>query len=91
MKNVEIKAKVDNIDKVEEKAKELSDSPLVVIEQHDIFFHVPSNQAARGGRLKLRQFKVKIFIQLFMYFILFTVPYRLRMAPENLSITKDQM
>ncbi|OXU23700.1 hypothetical protein TSAR_016040 [Trichomalopsis sarcophagae] len=57
MKNVEIKAKVDNIDHVEEKAKKLSDTPLVVIDQHDIFFHVPSSQAARGGRLKLRQFK----------------------------------
>lgn len=58
MRNVEIKAKVDNIDGVEKKAIELSDTPLKVINQHDIFFHLPGKQAELGGRLKLRQFEV---------------------------------
>ncbi|XP_058805341.1 uncharacterized protein LOC131672252 isoform X2 [Phymastichus coffea] len=57
MRNVEIKAKVDNIDEVEKKAIELSDTPLKVINQHDIFFHIPVKQATNGGRLKLREFE----------------------------------
>ncbi|KAJ8680205.1 hypothetical protein QAD02_015992 [Eretmocerus hayati] len=57
MKNIEIKARVDDIDEVEKRAKELSDTPLEVIKQHDIFFNLPSVQSASGGRLKLRQFQ----------------------------------
>ena len=58
MRNIEIKAKVSNVDQIEEKAKTISDSPLVVINQHDIFFNIPTSQIDKGGRLKLRQFKV---------------------------------
>ncbi|XP_014209623.1 uncharacterized protein LOC106640189 [Copidosoma floridanum] len=57
MKNIEIKAKVSNIDAVEAKAAELSDTAMVVIKQHDTFYHVPGNQVALGGRLKLREFE----------------------------------
>lgn len=58
MRNIEIKAKVNNIEEVEKKAKEISDTPLVVIKQHDIFFNLPSDKTALGGRLKMRQFEV---------------------------------
>jgi adenylate cyclase class IV len=58
MKNVEIKAKVNNIDEIEKKVKELSDVALVIINQSDIFFHLPITQANQGSRLKLRKFEV---------------------------------
>lgn len=58
MKNVEIKAKVENIEEIEKKAKEMSDSPLEIINQHDIFFNLPKTKESLGGRLKLRQFEV---------------------------------
>lgn len=43
MRNVEIKAKVENIDEVESKAAKISDSEKVVIVQNDTFFNVPNN------------------------------------------------
>jgi len=46
--NVEIKARVKDFETLKRKAKELSASEGVVIEQKDIFFQVPK------GRLKLR-------------------------------------
>ena len=68
MKNIEIKAKINNIKETEDKAKELSDSPLIVIEQNDVFFDLPSKQKINGDRLKLRQFKViKFDFTIIMY------------------------
>jgi predicted adenylyl cyclase CyaB len=49
-RNVEIKARVWDMDAVRARAQALSDAPAVVLEQEDTFFHVPE------GRLKLRIF-----------------------------------
>jgi predicted adenylyl cyclase CyaB len=49
-RNVEIKAKVESLDAIEARARELADEGPVVLEQEDTFFHCPR------GRLKLRQF-----------------------------------
>jgi predicted adenylyl cyclase CyaB len=49
-RNVEIKAKVWDMDTVRGRAAALSDAPAVVLEQEDTFFNVPD------GRLKLRVF-----------------------------------
>ena len=49
-RNVEIKARVHDIDTVRARAAALSDAPAVVLEQEDTFFNVPE------GRLKLRVF-----------------------------------
>lgn len=49
-KNIEIKARVRDIERVAEIAARLSDSPEEVLQQEDIFFNVPQ------GRLKLRIF-----------------------------------
>ena len=49
-RNVEIKAKVDNLQAVLEKARLLSDSQPELIKQKDVFFH------CTNGRLKLRFF-----------------------------------
>lgn len=46
--NIEIKARVRNFSDLKSKAAGLSDSPVEVIPQEDIFFNVPQ------GRLKLR-------------------------------------
>jgi adenylate cyclase class IV len=53
MRNVEIKARIQNIDNVILKLEKLSDSKDV-IKQHDIFFK------AIKGKLKLRRFEVRI-------------------------------
>lgn len=50
--NVEVKARVHNIDVLLQKATELCQMEAEVIEQSDTFFKV------KNGRLKLRQFKV---------------------------------
>jgi adenylate cyclase class IV len=52
LRNVEIKAKVRNLDDIVSKAKKLSNSEGTWIEQDDVFFRVPH------GRLKLRTFEV---------------------------------
>lgn len=52
LRNVEIKAKVRNLDDIVSKAKKLSSSEGMWIEQDDVFFTVPQ------GRLKLRTFQV---------------------------------
>jgi len=49
-KNIEIKARVRDIERVAEIATRLSDSPEEILQQEDIFFNVPQ------GRLKLRIF-----------------------------------
>jgi predicted adenylyl cyclase CyaB len=49
-RNVEIKARVRDMDAVRARAAALSDAPVVVLEQEDTFFHVPD------GRLKMRVF-----------------------------------
>jgi len=54
-RNVEIKARVHNIEALESKAKELSASDGLLLEQEDVFFHAPN------GRLKLRCEKVPNF------------------------------
>ena len=46
--NIEIKARVRDFDEIRRRAESISDSPLAVILQEDIFFNVPQ------GRLKLR-------------------------------------
>lgn len=46
--NIEIKARVGNFDEMRERAEKLSDMPMQVIEQEDIFFNT------ERGRLKLR-------------------------------------
>ena len=46
--NIEIKARVRDFDELRRRAELISDSPVVVIPQNDIFFNVPQ------GRLKLR-------------------------------------
>lgn len=48
--NIEIKARARNFDKICRRAEELSDTPVEVIPQEDIFFNTPQ------GRLKLRVF-----------------------------------
>lgn len=46
--NIEIKARARNFEEIKARAEGLSDTPLEVIPQEDIFFNVPQ------GRLKLR-------------------------------------
>jgi predicted adenylyl cyclase CyaB len=46
--NIEIKARVRDLDQIRRRAEELSDTPVEVIPQEDIFFKTPQ------GRLKLR-------------------------------------
>lgn len=46
--NIEIKAHIDNIDEMKARAQSLSDAPLKVISQEDVFFNTDK------GRLKLR-------------------------------------
>lgn len=46
--NIEVKARLRNFEEIRRRADSLSDSPLVIIPQEDIFFNVPN------GRLKLR-------------------------------------
>jgi predicted adenylyl cyclase CyaB len=46
--NIEIKARVQNFTDIKVRAEQLSDTPLEIIPQEDIFFNVPQ------GRLKLR-------------------------------------
>lgn len=53
MRNVEIKAKIQDLFKLMEIAKSLKPSSSDIIKQHDTFYNVPN------GRLKLRKFKVK--------------------------------
>jgi predicted adenylyl cyclase CyaB len=49
--NIEIKARIHDLDDLRSRAETLSDSPVQVIPQEDTFFHVPQ------GRLKLRQLR----------------------------------
>ena len=46
--NIEIKARVKDLDGLARRAEALSDAPTVTLEQEDTFFNTP------GGRLKLR-------------------------------------
>jgi predicted adenylyl cyclase CyaB len=46
--NIEIKARVRQFDEIQRRAEDLSDTPVEVISQEDIFFNTPH------GRLKLR-------------------------------------
>ncbi|KPJ02296.1 hypothetical protein RR46_08093 [Papilio xuthus] len=50
MRNIEIKAKVHNVEEICKKAEELSGGPCVIIKQDDVFYKV------NDGRLKLRRF-----------------------------------
>jgi len=49
-RNIEIKARLRSVDELLPRARALADGDVVVIDQHDTFFHVPH------GRLKLRAF-----------------------------------
>lgn len=51
-RNIEIKARVQNVTKLHKVAAELSQSSGVVLQQEDTFFNTPQ------GRLKLRVIKV---------------------------------
>jgi predicted adenylyl cyclase CyaB len=46
--NIEIKARVRNFDEVRRRAEKLSDTPVEILPQEDLFFNTPQ------GRLKLR-------------------------------------
>lgn len=46
--NIEIKARAQNFEEIRRRAEDLSDMPVEVIQQEDIFFNTPQ------GRLKLR-------------------------------------
>ena len=48
--NVEIKARIEDLDSFERRAAALADGPAETIEQHDTFFVAPR------GRLKRREF-----------------------------------
>jgi adenylate cyclase class IV len=52
-RNVEIKARVENLDEVKQLAKKLSGEDGTLIEQEDTFFNSPQ------GYLKLREIKVR--------------------------------
>lgn len=52
-RNVEIKAKIQDLKNIVEKVKQLSNSEGEEIKQEDVFFLVPE------GRLKLRTFEVR--------------------------------
>lgn len=52
-RNIEIKARVKDLEKIKNLAKSLSGSSGVLIEQEDTFFNAPN------GRLKLRELKVR--------------------------------
>ncbi|XP_033211567.1 uncharacterized protein LOC117169338 isoform X2 [Belonocnema kinseyi] len=54
MRNIEIKARVDNLIEFLAKVKNISDTEETVIPQKDIFFNLPAD---RPGRLKLRKYK----------------------------------
>lgn len=58
MRNIEIKAKIDDPELVISQIKQLTNSDCTIIKQHDTFFSVTE------GRLKLRKFEVK---RLFFY------------------------
>jgi len=49
-RNIEIKARLHSVDELLARARALADGDVLVIDQHDTFFHVPH------GRLKLRAF-----------------------------------
>lgn len=49
MRNVEIKAKVVNLEQLLGEAKKLAGKDAITIKQHDTFYNVPN------GRLKLRR------------------------------------
>ncbi|XP_012230832.2 uncharacterized protein [Linepithema humile] len=51
MRNIEIKAKIQDINHIISKAKELSNDDKTIIKQHDTFFKV------QEGKLKLRKFE----------------------------------
>ena len=65
MRNVEIKARVDNPEEFLAKVKKISDSEEIVIPQKDIFFNLPAD---RPGRLKLRKYKVSLHLELILFF-----------------------
>lgn len=50
--NIEIKAHVRDFETLQQRLAQLSDTPVEVIEQEDIFFHTPAD--SQQGRLKLR-------------------------------------
>lgn len=59
MRNIEIKAKIENFLAIAKRASELSKSQATIIKQNDVFFVVPN------GRLKLRQFQVHAIINIY--------------------------
>ncbi|SRR6056297_296307 len=49
-RNIEIKARVDSLDRLESRVRKVSDAPAQILAQDDTFFH------CHTGRLKLRDF-----------------------------------
>lgn len=68
MENIEIKAKIHDIDRVISKAKELSNNDGKIIKQHDVFFN------ATKSRLKLRKFEVSVLSN--FLFIIYLLAYK---------------
>lgn len=66
MRNIEIKAKVENPEEFLVKVKEISDSKETVIPQRDVFFNLPKD---KPGRLKLRNFQVSLYFLINCYFL----------------------
>lgn len=64
MRNIEIKATINDPKDVVSRIKQLTDTDCVIIKQHDTFFKVAE------GRLKLRKFEVKYRLQTFVNFVL---------------------
>ena len=63
MRNIEIKARIENPEEFLTKVKRISDSEVTVIPQEDIFFKLPDN---RPGRLKLRKYQVNYIFKIFL-------------------------
>lgn len=67
MRNVEIKAKVDNFEDLLKKAEDISQSKATLILQDDTFFK------SERGRLKLRVFEVTFIVYIVKTLKLFNV------------------
>lgn len=64
MYNTEIKAKVNDPELLISRVKQLTNVDCIIIKQHDTFFKVSD------GRLKLRQFEVKVFFLILDYYMI---------------------
>ena len=77
-RNVEVKAKIANLEVLKQRASELCEKEAIVIEQFDTFFKTES------GRLKLREFKV-ISYSMFFNFSLFRFKLKISCRMERVN------